>query len=228
MDQNIKALLLSYAYVLVVLVGAEAIRRGTGAGGDFTRKAVHIGVGMWSVPTLYLYTDWRWGIVPPLTFIVVNYISFRFNLMPAMDDASGNNMGTVFFPISFAALLAWLWRPGDPEDLGFVAVAGLMAMTWGDAMASILGKRFGTRQYRIWGHARTMEGSLALFAFATASMTPVLTAIGQMDLHQALAYAMVAATVAAGFEACSLYGTDNLSVPVSAAGTLYLLVSLSR
>ena len=59
-------------------------------------------------------------------------------------------------------------------------------------------------------------------------MTPVLVWIGHMDLHQALAYAMVAATVAAGFEACSLYGTDNLTVPMSAAGTLYVLVSLSR
>ena len=225
--QNLIALGLSYLYVFVVLFGAELVRKFLGASGDFTRKAVHIGVGMWSIPTLFLFNDWRIGIIPPLTFIVFNYLSFRFELLKSIEMADSNNLGTVFFPISFALLLAVFWRPGSETDLGYVAVAGLMAMTWGDSMASILGKRYGTRSYRIFGHSRTMEGTTAMFVASSASILPVLALMGGLDWHPAIAFAMIAGTVAAAVESCSIYGSDNLTVPIATAATVFLMVRLS-
>jgi len=225
--RNLGALAVSYVYVFGLLLGAETLRKRFGLGGDFTRKAVHIGVGMWSVATLLLFTSWKWGIVPPLTFVVINYLSYRYEIFKAIESTERANLGTVFFPLSFAVLLGLLWRPGSPDDAGPLAVSGLMALTWGDAFASIIGRRYGTRPYRFFGHARTMEGSLAMFIASSVSIALTLYFLAGRELHESIALAMIAATVAAGVEAVSLYGSDNLTVPLATAGILYLLTRVA-
>lgn len=223
--RNVLALVVSYLYVFGLLLTAEALRKRLRASPDFTRKAVHIGVGMWSIPTVFLFTSWKWGIVSPITFIVINYLSYRFEIIKAIESAERANLGTVFFPLSFALLLGLLWRPGTSGDKGYVAVAGLMAMTWGDALASIIGRRYGTRRYRFFGHDRSMEGTLAMFLASSGSIVLVLIFMGGLDFHPALALAMIAGTVAASVEAVSPYGSDNLGVPLLTAGTLFALVT---
>jgi len=223
-SRNFIALVLSYAYVLGLLAVAETLRKKLGASGDFTRKIVQIGVGMWSIATVMLFTSWKWGLVPPVTFVFLNYLSYRFELVKAIETAERANLGTVFFPISVALLLGWLWRPGTPGDKGFVAVAGLMAMTWGDAMASIVGRRYGTRKYRFFGHTRSMEGTLAMFIASSVSIALVLHFMGGVDFHPAVAIAMIGGTAAAAIEAVSPYGSDNLFVPIVTALVVYVLV----
>ena len=223
-SRNFIALVLSYAYVLGLLAVAETLRKKLGASGDCTRKIVHIGVGMWSIATVMLFTSWKWGLVPPVTFVFLNYLSYRFELVKAIETAERANLGTVFFPISVALLLGWLWRPGTPGDKGFVAVAGLMAMTWGDAMASIVGRRYGTRKYRFFGHTRSMEGTLAMFIASSVSIALVLHFMGGVDFHPAVAIAMIGGTAAAAIEAVSPYGSDNLFVPIVTALVVYVLV----
>jgi phytol kinase len=154
---------------------------------------------------------------------VINYLSYRYELFKAIESTERANLGTVFFPLSFALLLGLLWRPGTPGDAGPIAVGGLMAMTWGDALASIIGRRYGTRSYRFFGHSRTMEGTLAMFLASSVSIAATLYALAGRELHQSIAFAMIAATVAASVEAVSLYGSDNLTVPLATAGTLCLL-----
>jgi dolichol kinase len=72
-----------------------------------------------------------------------------------------------------------------------------------------------------------MEGTLAMFFAASAAMTPVLALLGGMDWHPALALAMIGATVAAGVESVSPYGSDGFTVPLATAFTLCLLVEIS-
>lgn len=221
--ENLVALAASYAYLFGLLFAAEAVHRKLGVEGDTTRKAVHVGVGMWSIATLYFFTSWKWGIVPPLTLVLVNYVSYRYEIFKAIECSERANLGAVFFPLSFALLMGLLWRPGSSDDLGYIAVSGLMAATWGDPMAFIFGRRYGTRRYLFYGHPRTMEGTLAMFLASSIVMAPVLALMGGFDWHPAVALALIAGTAAAAVEACSLYGSDNLTVPLATAGTLYLL-----
>lgn len=109
-----------------------------------------------------------------------------------------------------------------------VAVAAILAMACGDGAAALVGRRLGTRKYRVLGHARTMEGTLALFVGASLAGAPVLALMGGLDWHQAVAFSLIAATVAASVEAISPYGADNLTVPMAVAATLVLLLWASR
>ena len=220
---NLIALLLSFGFLLGTLLVAELSHRLWGASRFVGRKFVLIGIGMWSVVIVRIFTSWRWGIVPPLTMAALYYASYRYDLFQAVEDDERVNLGLVFFPLSIALLLGWLWRPGSPDDAGYVAVAALMATTWGDTAAALVGRHFGTRRYRFAGHPRTMEGTLALFLVASAVIAPVLAIAGGMDWHQSMAFALIAGTAAACVEIVSVYGSDNLTVPCAVALVLQSL-----
>ena len=134
------------------------------------------------MPTVFVFSDWRVAIVPPVTFVLSNYVIHRFRLLPALDDDPAN-LGTIFFPISFAALLAIFFRPGASDPQSFIAVAGLLTMALGDAAAAIFGKRYGTRRYTILGHSRTMEGSMAMFLVTGVTIAVVLNTMAGFGWH---------------------------------------------
>lgn len=224
----------SYAYATGLLVLAEVIRRWRGYPQDFTRKIVHIGAGMWVFGVLALFDTWYIGIIPFASFIVINYFLWRYKVLQAM-DAPDSSPGTVYFALSITLLFLAFWRTNSPEDRGYIAAAGTMAMTWGDSMAAIIGKRFGQHRYHVAGGTRSWEGSAAMFIAAVISMflTLVLvpgSALGPLTPPLATGVTVVAALTgalaAAIAEAFSPAGTDNLSVPLLAGVVVFAVVTL--
>jgi len=207
------ALLISYVYVVSVILTGEGLRRFGGYSPDFTRKFIHIGVGMWAVGTALLFQRWQWAVIPPLTFVVVNYVSYRRQAIAAMDAVEGETLGTVYFPISFAALIPLFW------DARGLFVAALMPMTWGDAFASILGRRYGRHRYTLFGQTKSWEGSFAMLVFSFAAVAAVLKAFGESGAT-AVTVGLVTAVVATLAEAVSPWGIDNLLVPLASAVVL--------
>ncbi len=220
-------LALTFGYVGAVALAAELLRRRGVLRGESARTFVHVGIGLVAIPTVLLFSGWRMAVIPPLVFTAVNFAIYRFRLVPTLGD-DPTNPGIVFFPISFAALLALCFRPGSPDDLAHVAVAGLLAMALGDAAANVCGKRYGTRRFSIFGASRTMEGSLAMFLVSGAAIAGTLWGMGALEPHPAAAFGLVVGTAAAGLEAVSPFGTDNLTVPLGSAGILYLLLAVSE
>lgn len=224
---------ISYAYATGLLVLAEVVRRWQGYPQDFTRKLVHIGAGMWVFGVLALFDTWYIGIIPFLTFIPINFILWRYKLLGSM-DADDSSPGTVYFAFAITLLFLIFWRKGLPGDMGYVAAAGTMAMTWGDSLAAIVGRRLGRRRYTVMGSTRTYEGSAAMFAAAATAMFLTIllvpgSALGPTSAPPGTGTALVAALVGAAIatvaEGVSPAGTDNLSVPLLAAGALYAVVT---
>ncbi|MGB9722929.1 MAG: diacylglycerol/polyprenol kinase family protein [Chloroflexia bacterium] len=215
---DLRAILLSFAYVLAVLLLADVLRRYFRVPVAATRKAVHIAVGMWVFPTLFLFEHRGWALFPPLTFALLNALSLRFRFFAAI-EVTERTPGTVLFPLSFALLLGLFWPMGRPD----LAACGVMAMTWGDAMAAIVGQTWGQAGYRLWGRRKTWLGSLACFSWTLLALTLTLRFLGRLEPPLALGQAALAGLGATIAEALSPPGTDNLTVPVVAAGLLFLL-----
>ncbi|MFQ3663730.1 MAG: phosphatidate cytidylyltransferase [Chloroflexaceae bacterium] len=224
----------SYAYATGLLVLAEVIRRWRGYPQDFTRKIVHIGAGMWVFGVLALFDTWYIGIIPFASFIVINYILWRYKVLESM-DAPDSSPGTVYFALSVTLLFLAFWRTNSPDDKGYIAAAGTMAMTWGDSMAAIIGKRFGQHRYNVAGGTRSWEGSVAMLIASAIAMflTLVLvpgSALGPLTpplaSSTAVAAALTGALVAAVAEAFSPAGTDNLSVPLLAGTVVFGIVTV--
>jgi dolichol kinase len=220
--RDLIGLVTSFGYAFGLLIIAEVIRRWRGYPQDFTRKFVHIGAGMWVFGVLALFENWTIGIIPFATFIVLNFIFYRFRLLESV-DAPDSTPGTVYFALSITLLFLIFWRTNSPDDRGYIAAAGTMAMTWGDALAAIVGKRWGRHHYQIGRGRRSFEGSAAMFAasFVAMLLTLLLTPGSALSpqsvpigFNAALIASLVAALAATIAEGVSPHGTDNLSVPL--------------
>ena len=223
---DILGLIFSYGYAFALLLILEAIRRWRKYPTDFTRKLVHIGAGMWIWGVLLLFDHWWFAIIPTGTFIVFNAIFLRFRIFSAMDPKEGATFGSVYFAFSCTLLLAIFhqgWEQGFPRGYEYLAMAGIMAMTWGDAFAAIIGKCFGRHTYRIGGNKRSIEGSIACFVTTLIAVAVTLTILSPRTLPLLLVSALAAAILATLLEAISPAGTDNLTVPIGVAIALFFL-----
>lgn len=222
----------SYAYAIGLIAIAELLRRMLDVPQELTRKLVHVGAGMWVFGVLALFDTWQLGILPFVTFIAGNYLFYRFRVFSSM-DGKDSTPGTVYFAIAIALLFGLLWRPHGPVDRAPTAVAGAMALTWGDALAALVGRRYGWHRYRVGRSMRSWEGSAALVLAAGITMLLALTLLpgsalsplsASPGMARALAAAGLGALAAAATEAVSPHGSDNLSVPLIAALVVFLVV----
>ncbi len=156
--------------------------------------------------------------------LVINAISYRFELVKAMDAVEEKSPGTIYFPVSFviAILLFWDVRP--------LVVASLMPLTLGDAFAAMGGRAAGRTKYMILGRQRSVEGSagmclfsflgvaLALWVLPTLLETPILVRPG------VLLGSLIVALAATIVEALTPWNLDNLTVPAISMLALALLV----
>ncbi|MBN1123068.1 MAG: phosphatidate cytidylyltransferase [Anaerolineae bacterium] len=228
---DIIGLITSYVYAFGLLFIVEATGKQLKWPQHFTRKIVHIGAGMWLWGILYFFDHWYFGIIPFATFIVLNYIFYRRTTFEQM-DSEDSSPGTVYFAISITILFALFWRTEGQIDRVPLAAAAVMAMTWGDGMASIIGRKFGKSTYAVLKSTRTWEGSVAMFLFSlvsvfltlwllpASSMSPNSAAIG---IGMAAIMALVASLVAALAEGVTPAGLDNLTVPLLSALALWLM-----
>jgi phytol kinase len=217
------ALALSYAYVFGVIALGEFLRRLGRHPVDFTRKFIHVGVGMWVVGTVFLFETWYLALIPPATFVIINALSYWRGMFKAMESQEKENLGTIYFPIAFGALVYYFWS--QPV----LMVASMMPLTWGDAMAAIIGRRYGHYRYNITGRTRSLEGSVAMlfWSWVTTSLAlftmPYLLGKPLIPWALALMYGGIVALVCTLVEALSPWGIDNLTIPVAAALVLHVL-----
>jgi phytol kinase len=217
------ALAVSYAYVFAIIALGELLRRIGQRPPEFTRKFIHVGVGMWVVGTVLLFETWYMALIPPATFVVINALSYWRGTIKAMELEGGGNLGTIYFPIAFAGIIYYFWS--QPV----LMVASLMPMTWGDAMAAVFGERYGHYRYTVGGRTRSLEGSVAMFfwGWITTSLAlfvmPYLLGRPAINWLLALLQGAVVALVATLVEALSPWGIDNLSVPAVSVLILHVL-----
>jgi phytol kinase len=232
---DITGLILSYIYAFGLLIIVEAIGRQLKWPQHITRKVIHIGAGMWVWGILYFFDHWYWGLIPFATFIVLNYVFYRRQVFQQMDSRD-SSPGTVYFAFSITLLFALFWRTGEGvTDRVPIAAAAVMAMTWGDALAHIIGRRFGRHTYMLFSHTRSWEGTAAMVVFGFAAvfltlwllpgsaLSPASRVLGPASAAIMAAFAIMAAAI---MEGVSPLGLDNLSVPLVSALSLFLLYQL--
>lgn len=220
MSRDIIALLVSFIYVFAMIGIAEGLRKWRNYSVEFTRKFIHIAVGMWAYGTVLLFERRAFAIIPPLAFVAINTFSYWQGTFKAMETGEKGQLGTIYFPISFAILVWLLW------DRPHLLVASLMPMTWGDALAAVVGRRIGQRRYTIAGSTRSLEGSAVMFLVSWAATLPPLLLLVPTPMNL-VAVAGIAAVTSLGatiVEAISPWGIDNLTVPAVSALILVLML----
>jgi len=216
---NWLGILLCFIYIFAVIGVAEGLRTWRGYSNDFTRKVIHIGVGMISWGLHWIFDNPWYFAVACVAFMLINFLDWRYGFFASMASGDKANLGTVYFPfaVGVVALIFWEQRP--------LMIAALMPLTWGDGLAPVIGRRYGRRPYTIGGHKRTVEGSLGFLMFGfLATLLALWLAPGMpaLTLTAAIVPALVVALAGTVVEGVSIWGVDNLTVTAAAVLILSL------
>ena len=201
-----------------VVLLAEWLGRYTQTDAEIVRKVVHIGVGNVILLAWWLQIPAWMGIAASILASAIAFISYYVPILASMNSVGRKSWGTFFYAISIGVLIAWFWPMQQPQ----YAALGILVMTWGDGLAALIGRRFGRHPYKLWDMQKSWEGSLTMAAVSYGVSSAILFGV-QGNTWQTWCVPLVVATVAAGLEAFSKFGIDNLTVPIASGALSFLL-----
>ncbi len=208
-----------YVYVAVLLLVSEKVLRGYPL---FSRKFLHIMVGNVLFILPLFEHAWVMSLVAAAPFILLTFLVSPYSPLHIVSGTSsaGHGLGLVYYALSWTAL-AWVFF-----EQPVVIAVGIVAMSYGDGLASLVGIKYGHRTYNISGDRKSFIGSLTMLA-ATIAVSGV--AVGYYHVwHGAvlpqLYVLLVAGAAATLAEALTPRGLDNLATSLSAALLYYFLV----
>lgn len=212
---NIYGILVSIVFVLLVIGAATVLSKHNKLSAEGSRKFIHIGVSNWWIVAMLFYTNPYYAAVVPAIFVVVNYISYKQQLFKAMErDGSKQDLGTVYYAISLLILALLTFRDSSQAYIGAL---GILIMGYGDGFAALVGEKLG--KHKLVGK-KSIEGTITMFVI---SFLVSLAILGIFNGNQMFLDAFILAIVAAGLEAVTPLGLDNLTVPILTALLYYVI-----
>jgi len=197
-----------------------------------SRKVIHLATGFIVALAPMVFSTPPPLLLLSLVFIVLNFIGARYRLIRSMhgvSEGSGGeavSYGTVYYPMAFFILVAWLWDGGKS-----ILVIAMLILAVADAGAALVGERAKNPiGYRIGSDAKSLQGSLAMFGLSAAVVFITLPWLDSLDglrvrWFTAAWMAVAVGLYATALEAVSYRGSDNLTVPLGAAFILHFLLS---
>lgn len=173
---------------------------------------------MWILPWLF-ETPWPF-VATSFVFVGINFLNWKYEFFLGMGSSDRSNKGAVYFPFAAAMVAIFYWQYPP------LMIAAIMPLTWGDGLASVVGQQFGHRHYHVFGHQRSIEGSIAFFLAALVwTWVALWVNPGSPELspQESFTPSLVIALVTSLTEAITVFGLDNLTVTAVSIVTLSLL-----
>lgn len=208
---NILGLIFSIIYIGAVLAGSKLVEK---KGKEASRKFIHILLGNWWFFVVFFFDNVIWASVLPVLFIFINYLSYKFNIIKSMEREEGedkDSLGTVFYAVSLFILVIYSYIFVQNPWIG---LCGIFTMAYGDGFAAIFGKKYKSKEFKIFGSTKTIIGSSVMFV-----ITFLIHVIffGVVGTEYFILKAIVVGILATIMEAVSIKGTDNIIVPIITA-----------
>ena len=214
---NWLGLLISFTYIGLVIVSAKIFEKW---GKELSRKYIHIMLGNWWIIAMLFFNNVWFAIIGPAVFVVVNYISYKKDLIKVMERDKQDGFGTVYYALSLLILSIVSFGILKNPAIGLVPT---LVMAYGDGLAAIIGKKTKSKKYKLSDTKKSFAGSLTMFIISLILIGGYLlftyNDVFWSSTHWPLITIMMAFCVTA-IEAVSGKGIDNISVPIS---TLLLL-----
>ncbi|ERJ11946.1 diacylglycerol/polyprenol kinase family protein [Haloplasma contractile] len=213
-NPNIIGLIISFAFVFFIIFMSTLLSRWTRLSEEGSRKFIHIGVSNWWIIAMLFFDDYLIASIVPIVFIIINSISYKFNVISAMERNDDSNLGTVYFPISLLVLVLFTFLYLNQPYIGAL---GILIMGYGDGLAAVFGKKFGKRKLY---QDKSVIGSAVMFISSTIVAIIILSCYNPVQL---VLNVFLISTVATILELFSKKGLDNLTVPILTSCFYYLL-----
>ncbi len=213
--QNVLGIVVSYVFIAIIIVSAKFFVKDNS---EASRKYIHILLCNWWFIAMYFFDHPIWASFVPLTFIIINYLSYKKNLINVMEREKQDGLGTVYYAISLFLLVIYSFGIIKNPAIGMI---GILVMGYGDGLAAVIGQTVPSKKYKVGDSQKSIAGSLTMFviSFIIISIFLVSSSVEAWQIKAILLSAMI--TV---IEAVSIKGTDNLVVPLLTSLLLTFLI----
>lgn len=186
------------------LAAAIALAR-LGAPKTYVRDLVHVGTGVWVLG----WPLWR-SPIGPIAITTVTALLVLTGPRALRDALTGDDErwgGIVVYVVTYAVFTALAFL-----DQELPAAGALLALSLGDGLGGLVGRRYGKHHFRVPGGKRkSYEGSITVAVAATLGILLASALFGGTSFVVILAAGLVAALA----EALSPRSTDNAIVPLA-------------
>ena len=201
-----------------LMAGLKALTRRLTINPELSRKAVHIVMGLVTLTFPWLFQK-NWPVLL-LALLAVAALAGTRLIRPLRQQFGGiingverSSLGEIYFPLAVGVLFLLA------EDR-LLYVIPLLTLTLADAVAALVGTRYGTIRYQTSEGSKSAQGSLAFFTVAFLSALFPLLLMGDTGRAESVLIALVLGILVMMFEAISVGGLDNLFIPLGCYGLL--------
>lgn len=218
--KNWIGLAVSFVYIALVIVCAKLFEK---KGKEASRKFIHIMLGNWWIIAMLFFNNVWFASFGPALFVIVNYISYKKDLIKVMEREEQDGFGTVYYALALLILSILSFGIYKNPTLGLIPT---LVMAYGDGFAAIVGKHLKSKRYKLSDTKKSFAGSLTMFFIALILIGGYLFFVNGSvfwtSAHWPLISVMMAFVVTA-VEAFSGKGWDNITVPISTVLLLILI-----
>ncbi|MEO5931065.1 MAG: hypothetical protein ABIR47_14105 [Candidatus Kapaibacterium sp.] len=227
--------LLTAALYLALFIGVEIWSRRRHPDPETSRKLVHFGGGMIALLFPELFQS-HWSVLAlAVAFFGLLIITKRSGKLQSVQGVERGTVGEIIYPLAIWLTLFLSTIAGGPDIYRIIVLILAVA----DALAGLVGKRFGRHRYLVAGGSKSVEGSATFFIVTAViiwgGFRLLLEDVGrnvhgatgvvsrEWEINLALT-AILVALLLTGVEAVSSKGLDNITVPLFAWVLLILVI----
>ncbi len=196
-----------------------------GFSGETGRKSIHMLSGAAVLTTPIFFSSATPLVVLALLYAGINAWSRKTGAFSAINDIGRASLGTVIYPLAFAALLLLFWEKYTP-----VWMIAFAIMAFGDAAAGLAGSRApDADKLPLPWDKKSRRGTLTMLAVSiliTGGGLLIFSDALRLGIWSVLGLAGSIGLVSSAAEALSWRGSDNFSVPFFSALLLYAALYL--
>ena len=218
---NFLAMAALLAALAILLVGLKAVEKRGRLHPESLRKGVHVGMGLVVLPLPWVF-DRAWPVIV-LAILACGAMvatrsirSLRGGIGTVLGGVERDSLGEIYFPIAVTVLFLL----GRADWLLYVVP--ILTLTLADAVAALVGVRYGQLHYQTSDGIKSLEGSLAFFLVAFFSAHLPLLLLTDTGRAEAVLIATILALLCMMLEFMAWRGLDNLFIPLGAHAFLRL------
>ncbi len=211
-DSVVFGLVLVPMILLLLLASLRFYQIKFGPHPETVRKLMHSLMGMLtlSFPWLFQETWPVWvlaGSSMLLLFLLRTLPALKAGVSNVLNAVERNTLGEIYFPLAVAAIFQF------SNGVLVLYLIPVMVLSFADAMAAIVGLRYGHIRYQTCEGQKSLEGSVAFLLVTMFCVHIPLLLLTDLGRSETLLIALLLGILVMLFEAIAWRGLDNLFIP---------------
>lgn len=208
-----------------LMLAVRAAQRRFGVNPELARKTVHVGMGLVCLSFPWLFRSalpvWVLAGIAVVALGAVRILpALRGEFGQVLGGVQRRSWGEILFPLS-VAFIFWLAR-GD----ALLFCVPVLILSLADAVAALVGRRYGLSRYETDDGWKSVEGSTGFFLAAFLSTHIPLLLFSGTGRLESLLVAAAMGLILVLIEAIAWHGLDNLFIPVVSYACLTQMIGL--